>query len=805
MSFSPPETQSIATLAFANESWAWLAVLFSIGSVLVLILTYRSPQLRGRSKVFAILLKAAGLFLLALALLDPVVLDKQPKKQSNDIVLLADDSAGMKVALAKGQPSAADELKDLLAPSSDAEGALPGWLSEIGETFRLQPYLFNRGVRQVQNFETLAHKENHSAIAAALQSIDSRFNNRPLAATVLLTDGNTTDRALLESWLEEREKQDDPEASSAPVFPILVGTESEEARDFAIGTVLAGTTQFEDAQVTLQFDVSARGAFPDPVEAFVVDQSGNELAVKAVAFQGNESTESVPVKIRLGSVPPGISFLKVGVRQTAAEPLPEITTRNNQQRVSVDRGNGPFRILYLSGRPNWEYKFLRRSIAGDAELDLVGLIRIAKREPKFEWRGKSGESSNPLFRGFSRDVPEEAQKYDEPVLIRLNTKKPDELRDGFPKAAEEFFSDFRAIIIDDLEADFFTQEQQNLVEQFVSIRGGTVIMLGGAESFQEGSWDNTPIGRILPVYLDPLNQNEPALDAAFNLSREGWLEPWMRLRSSQEEEYNRLAYMPPFWAINRIDAIKPGASILATVTDSKETAYPALVTHRFGEGKTAAVPVADLWRWAMKDSEQQTELAKTWRQLLRWAVSEVPSRVEMTKEEDLAGALPVTRVSIRVKDEASRPQDNATVLLTVTDLEGNETPLTAEPSLEDPGLFTAEYLSEKSEGYTIKTRVLDEDGAEIGSDEVARTINPESDEFARLGPDPTLLERIAAATGGKLLRASEVDQLPSLLGTLNLPVEEIRQRPLWHTPWLFLIALLCFLGEWTIRRRQGVL
>ena len=44
------------------------------------------------------------------------------------------------------------------------------------------------------------------------------------------------------------------------------------------------------------------------------------------------------------------------------------------------------------------------------------LVRIAKREPEFEWRGRAGESVNPLFRGFGAKEGEEAQRYDQPVI-----------------------------------------------------------------------------------------------------------------------------------------------------------------------------------------------------------------------------------------------------------------------------------------------------------------------------------------------------------------------------------------------------
>lgn len=797
-----PAHHHLSAIAFANESWAWLAIAFAILSLAILTFTYRNSPLRGGSKFFALFLKAAGLILLALALLEPVVLDRQPKKHSNDVVLLADNSAGMTVPLSADAPPPSESLKKFLT-SNDASNpdALPDWLAGISDTFRIQPYLFDRGLRQVGNFSELNFEGKNSAMISALNNIDSRFQQRALAATVLFTDGNATDLSQLASYLESG----DENQKRAPVYAVLIGEANPDANDLAIQNLNATTTQFEDAQVTLNLDVHAKGTFPNPTEVYVIDEKGKEIAKETVVIPESENDQTLPVRLRFSSVPPGISFLKVGIRQTASTPIKELTEVNNIQHVTVNRGNGPFRILYVSGRPNWEYKFLRRALSLDSEIDLVGLIRIAKREPKFEWRGKPGESSNPLFRGFAKDIPEETQRYDQPVLIRLNTKSPEELRDGFPKAEEELFSSFRAIVLDDVEADFFTTEQQNLIDRFVAQRGGTVIMLGGQESFQEGGWDNTPIGRILPVYLDPLKQEAAALNAVYDLTREGWLEPWMRHRADQEAENTRLAYMPPFFAINRIEAIKPGASILASVKDVEDRLFPAIVTQRYGEGKTAAVPVADFWRWGMKDEEQQGELGKSWRQLMRWAVAEVPSRVEMTKEENLEGALPVTKVAVRVRDEAAKPQDDATVVLKVVDIDGTETSLTAEPSLDDPGLFTAEYPSENSAGYRINATVLDGDGLEIGKDAVARALNPDAEEFANLGPNSEPLRRITEATGGKLLSMSGIDSLPGLLSQLEAPVEETRTRPLWHTPWLFLIALLCFLGEWALRRKQGIL
>lgn len=791
----------LASIAFANESWGWVAACFGIGALAVLLLSYRRSPLRGGTKAAAMILKGLGLALLALALMEPVHRDETPKRHSNDVAILADNSAGLAVPLGEGREPPSTALRSaLVGPAPDQP---PAWIAAIGGVFRIQPFLVDRGLRQVPDFSGLDFARSSSTLGAALENLSMRFRGRPLAAVVLLSDGNATDSAALEAFVAAQEAL--PKRDRVPVFPVVMGEADPAARDLAIVRVDASTTRFEDAQVTLNVEASAMGEFPDPVEIYVLNEKNEEIGKKHFVFPPGTERRAASVRLRLAGTPPGVSFLVVGIRQTAATPLSQLTERNDRLRIPVDRGSGPYRVLYLAGRPNWEYKFLRRAIAGDAELDLVGLLRIAKREPKFEWRGHSGESSNPLFRGFNRDIPEEAQRYDEPVLVRLNTATAKELRDGFPKTAEELFAPYRALVIDDLEAEFFTQQQQELIDRFVSVRGGTVIMLGGQESFQQGGWNNTPVGRLLPVYLDHSGAGGPVLEASYDLTREGWLEDWMRLRAGQEEEEIRLAYMPPFFAVNRIDAIKPGASVLSTVTDPGGRSLPALVAHRYGAGRSAAVAVADFWRWGMKDAEQQAELGKMWRQFLRWAVADAPARVEVEKEESSDGAIPVTKVSVRVRDLQFDPQDDATVLLEVKDLDGSVRRLAAEPSLDEPGLFVAEHLSEESEGYRIEAKAVDGEGREIGTGVVARALNPEAAEFARLGPDAAMLSRLAAATGGRLLTVGELGRLPGWIEALDLPVVEVTLRPLWHTPWLFLLALACFLGEWGLRRRKGAI
>src|SRR5204863_636930 len=131
--------------------------------------------------------------------------------------------------------------------------------------------------------------------------------------------------------------------------------------------------------------------------------------------------DSLAFRFQLRPEKPGVSFYRLRTRTRqelgstdTLDNTQEATLANNSSVLAVDRGRGPYRILYVSGRPNWEFKFLNRAVSEDDQIQMVGLIRVARREPKFNFMGRAGESSNPLFRGFGNQ--EAVEQYDQPVL-----------------------------------------------------------------------------------------------------------------------------------------------------------------------------------------------------------------------------------------------------------------------------------------------------------------------------------------------------------------------------------------------------
>ncbi|SKA82025.1 Uncharacterized membrane protein [Prosthecobacter debontii] len=786
---------STTTLIFQHLERLWLAL-----GLLVIVLggvvwSYRRHSLRGVARWAAPLCKALVWLLLAACLLDPVWSRRQPMSGENEVIIVADNSASLNVAEIPESATRAMQMREALG--ADVQSP-PTWLEELGRMFRVKTQIVDERLQSVTHFSKLDFSGSKSELHGALSTLRNGGTNSRVAAVVLVSDGIATDAV-----------NEVDQASKVPVFPVRVGSQSPRP-DLAIVDYSVAQTSFEDTPVTITAQIKGQGFADQEVAVCVLDEQGKVLITEKTRVPSDGVVQVV--RLRVPAVKPGVSFYRLAVMAGDLVGKPEwkklsqeSTLRNNERHIAVDRGSGPYRVLYISGRPNWEYKFMRRALLGDDEIQLPSLIRIAKREPKFEWRGRTGETSNPLFRGFGQQA--EAQRYDQPVLIRLGTRDAKELSDGFPKSPETLFGEYRAIVVDDLEASFFTQEQMNLIERFVSERGGALLMLGGQESYQAGGYDHTPLGRMLPVYLDRVSQAPALSNGRFNLTREGWLEPWTRLRASREQDEQRLAQMPGFQAVNQVFSIKPGASVLATVSSDEQESLPALTAQRFGEGRVAALTLGDMWRWGMRDEAASKDLERAWRQMMRWLVVDVPDRIQLVVSS-LDGRV---KLETRVRDEAFRPLDDAMVKIEVTGPEGKKSSLFAEPSLQEAGLFEAEFFSQVPGPYrveaTVETMATDEGRGSpmiIGQKVTGWAHDPVAKEFVSLEPQVDWMKQLAEESGGQVLDLNQLKQLPELLNNIRVPVEETVTEPLWHAPWIFALILGLLGAEWWMRRKGGL-
>src|SRR5690606_11805188 len=284
--------------------------------------------------------------------------------------------------------------------------------------------------------------------------------------------------------------------------------------------------------------------------------------------------------------------------------------------------------------------FMRRAVAADSNLQVVTLQRTA--DSKF---------------------------------MRLDVDSAGELFSGFPSTREELFR-YRALILGSIEASHFTHEQLRMIAEFVSERGGSLLMLGGRHAFAEGGYAGTPVAEALPVRLDPrFSRDTMFFDTLrVSLTRQGAAQPALRIAETDRASEARGRTLPALTALDRVGELKPGA---VSLLDGNGTNIdqPVLAWHRYGRGQAFALPVQDTWIWQMHADvplEDQTH-ELFWRQLLRWLVTDVPQPVTAAVTADHVAPGDPVRITADVSDERFTKVNDGRVTARITAPDGSTT------------------------------------------------------------------------------------------------------------------------------------
>jgi uncharacterized membrane protein len=813
----------IQDLIFANATWINTAITVGVVLGLLSLISYWRGTMPFGLKALGVMLRCLGIAILLVILLEPLGTLDRPKPQSNVFAILVDASQSMDVLR---QDRNSDQERDVQSQWREEAD----WQRKLSDVFRVRRYVFDSGIEPVDTYEGLEYRGKESALYHALDSIEERFRGRPLAGVLLFSDGQATDSTTAAEPFKKL---------GFPVFPVGAGSLSN-SRDVRISSVTTRQSEFETAPVTISASVTHKGYEGQKVRVDLIDAQQKVVSSQSISLK--QDHEPVQIEFRFRPEKSGVQGYQISVSlenppaiaktETAkadgeirageeAKLSPpdqrELTLGNNRRFQVVDRGRGPYRILYVSGRPNWEYKFLKRALDEDDEIQLTSLIRIAKKEPKFSFRDSRVDSANPLFSGFEDISDEEKEKYDEPVFARMGRTSQDQLKKGFPKDADELF-EYSAIILDDLEHDFFTLEQQSLLRQFVAVRGGGLLVLGGQESMRGKGFKNSVFNQILPVYgedgaetsvtqfagVSTGADTEDTPKVEFALTREGWLQPFMRLAENETAERDRLQRMPPFEVLNRTKGVKPGASVLAETKLASGENVPVFITQRFGKGRTAALMVGDMWRWGLHhDGPKESPLGQSWRQMVRWMMSDVPKPIQMKLKDD-SGPSKTSCLLVDVSGTDFKPIDNAQVSIAITTPSGKSSVAQAEASATTAGQYESTVVADEEGVYTATSEVRAPDGTILGSSQLGWVYEPSAKEFQEIGTNERLLQSLASDTGGSMVDIQGLDSFATNLPSMKVPVTEKRVFPLWHQSWVLLFAIACFCLEWGMRRRYGM-
>lgn len=269
------------------------------------------------------------------------------------------------------------------------------------------------------------------------------------------------------------------------------------------------------------------------------------------------------------------------------------------------------------------------------------------------------------------------------------------------------------------------------------------------------------------------------------------------------------ADLPPVDISNSDWSVAPDAEVLASPRIRGIDLPDPIVVVRRASGRRSVMALASgFWRWR-NVPEIQAASADAWptlvNALVRWLSAPEDDRpvrvVPVSRSFD--GSDPV-RFTGQVYDEAAEPVTDAEVEVRIQLPDGRELPVTLTP------LTNGRYAGEAGslpEGDYQYVAAATRNGAPLGEDRGAFSVEPLTLEYRDVRADAPLMASVASRSGGAVLDPSNPD-LRSLLEARGLlaPVIESSETGLrlWQQPWWLAILLLFLTIEWFLRKRRGL-
>jgi uncharacterized membrane protein len=458
----------------------------------------------------------------------------------------------------------------------------------------------------------------------------------------------------------------------------------------------------------------------------------------------------------------------------------EQVAQNNQRDTLIDVFDTPERILFLAGEPRPEPKFIKQATDEDPGLHVVLLQRTAEA---------------------TASAPEK--------FYRRGVEGAEELQNGFPATRAELFR-YQGIILGSFEAAAFTPEQQRMLEDFVDVRGGGLLALGGDRALSEGGWAGTPLSNALPIRLDAANRTalEPPLELVVKPTRTGRAHPATQIADTEAAATAKWDQLPPLTAVNvaPVDALKPGGSLLLSGTDSRGREQVVLASQRYGRGKTMVLPVQDTWLWRMdaKMAVDDTTHHTFWQRLARWLVDGVPDRVTVTATPARVQKGDPITLTAEVDDEEYRGVNDGQITAHVTAPSGQVEDVPMTWTVEQDGEYRGRYTPSEDGLYRIAVDGRTRTGADTGRGVANLLVAPSDAEYFDAAMRAPLLQRLSEDTGGRFFRASDATGLVDAITYSGKGVTVVEERELWDMPVVLLVLLSLMGAEWLSRRRRGL-
>jgi len=676
-------------------------------------------------------LQALMIALILFVLWQPALVTERLVGGENAVAVLLDSSASM--ALIENGETRMDQAQALLSE----EG-----LEELADIYDILPYAFAGEVTELNAFAELPNPGDASNIGSSIVQTLREASNTSLGALILVSDGADNSGNIDAATLSEIVSY------AVPIHTVGIGREAIP----------------EDLELTsIQLPQSALPGTTLSAGVSIIHDQGGMTRIKV--YNGDEliSTEEIELNANQNMT---TAFIDVEVSEPGELDLRftldpvngERNLANNSIAQVVDVPDGNYRILYIEGEPRWEYKFMQRALDEDPSVQLSTLLRVTPNK-----------------------------------FYRQGIDDPDQLAEGFPLERSELFA-YDALIIGSVELAEFNEEQQQMIHDFVSERGGSLMMLAGLNGLGLGGWSESVVSEVLPVRL-------AADDAAFVRQQakviptpSGLASPILLLSDNPAENLERWNELPNIADYQNLGSLRPAATTLLEIDVNGEL-QPLLVTQPYGKGQSYIMATGGTWRWQMSMPLEDMSHETFWRQLARGLVVNSPLPFELStniENEEI-------RVRAQVRDPDAEENQGLAVSAVVSSEYGPAMTLELLPSSNQPGVYEASFNPADTGLFSIEA-ISRVGNTPVSSVRSAIRYEQNQEAFA-IRQNRDLLENLAAVTGGQYWQAQNWDELPEAISYSTAGITEQDIRYLWDAPIIFILLILLKAAEWLLRRR----
>jgi hypothetical protein len=576
---------------------------------------------------------------------------------------------------------------------------------------------------------------------------------RHVAGIVLLSDGqNNGGRSPSEAASAAK-------AGGTPIFAVPVGS-SKRLQDVAIVDVFATTLVTVEDTARVAVTIEAHGFDKRPVKVELRD--GNELLdSKDIVLR---DSEQIQVELTFKATKVGTRFLTVSVPPQPEEP--EHLRANNTDNVFVRVSEEKLKVLYVDGRPHWDFRFLKNALRRDNGIGGRTAKEVDLRL-ETEWRRlPKAEQAKPL-----------------------------------PRTLDQL-AEYHTVILGDVSPRMLDEGFIDLLVKAVRERGlGLVVQAGPLHMphrYDEKLQD------LLPVRLQkgaPGRYPRGVPSFRVELAPEGSIHEAMRFYDEPARNQNAWANLPHYYWCAAAERPAPGATVLAY--NPIPTAYgklPLIAHHFAGQGRVMFVGTDETFRWRQNVGERF--FYRFWGQSVRF----------VARRDGKGGK----KSWMEVRPLRAQPGENAEVELMAFGPDGTplgdpkqsvqvtggnklqSLELTADPLVKGryTGRFTPTTAGEYLVSYTPPGQKEPIEGR--------LRVTAATEELRQPNINRTALEQLAAISQGMLVELPELPSIEEKLAGDSKFTELHREASVWDN-WMTL-ALLVFLYTLDVglRRLMGL-